>query len=76
MGTGDIILVSLREYQDDKGDVILKYTADEARQLKSVGELPESTVINEVSAQGEEGGFEFEDGDGSDSGSEVDVDAI
>ena len=28
MGAGDIILVSLREYQDDKGDVILKYSAD------------------------------------------------
>ena len=31
--TGDIILVSLREYQDEKGDVILKYSADEARSL-------------------------------------------
>ena len=40
VGAGDIILVSLRDYQDEKGDVILKYTADEARQLKSVGELP------------------------------------
>ena len=75
MGTGDIILVSLREYQDDKGDVILKYSSDEARQLKSVGELPESTVINEVSAQGDEGGFEFE-GTDDESGDEVDVDAI
>ena len=28
--------------QDDKGDVILKYTADEARQLKSSGQLPEN----------------------------------
>ncbi|EGY19772.1 eukaryotic translation initiation factor 1A [Verticillium dahliae VdLs.17] len=33
---GDIILLSLREYQDDKGDVILKYTADEARSLKAL----------------------------------------
>ena len=77
VGAGDIILVSLRDYQDDKGDVILKYTADEARQLKSVGELPESTVINEASAPGEgdEGGFEFEDGD-DESDDDVDVDAI
>ena len=28
---GDIILVSLREFQDGKGDIILKYNADEAR---------------------------------------------
>jgi translation initiation factor 1A len=37
---GDIVLVGLRDYQDAKADVILKYTADEARQLKSYGELP------------------------------------
>lgn len=39
---GDIVLVGLRDYQDDKADVILRYNADEARQLKSIGELPES----------------------------------
>jgi initiation factor 1A len=45
---GDIILVSLREFQDAKGDVILKYTADEARSLKAYGELPETAKINET----------------------------
>lgn len=34
-----IILLSLRDYQDDKGDVLIKYTADEARSLK-VRHLP------------------------------------
>lgn len=48
---GDIVLVSLREYQDDKGDVIYKYNADEARQLKQEGELPESAIINADVAQ-------------------------
>ena len=38
----DIILIGLRDYQDSKADVILKYTADEARNLKTYGELPES----------------------------------
>ena len=28
VAAGDIVLVSLREYQDEKGDVILKYSAD------------------------------------------------
>jgi initiation factor 1A len=28
---GDIILISLRDFQDDKADVIVKYTSDEAR---------------------------------------------
>ena len=45
---GDIILLSLRDYQDEKGDVILKYSADEARSLKAYGELPESAKINET----------------------------
>ena len=44
----DIILLSLRDYQDEKGDVILKYSADEARSLKAYGELPESAKINET----------------------------
>lgn len=75
MAAGDIILVSLRDFQDDKADVILKYTADEARALKAANELPESTVINDASAEaaaGEEG-FEF---GSDDSDSDVDVDAI
>ena len=28
---GDIVLLSLRDFQDGKADVIVKYTADEAR---------------------------------------------
>ena len=84
------MLVSLREYQDEKGDVILKYTADEARELKSRGEIPEHITINdaavEPAAGGEEaGGFEFGDASDSDSdegggggggGGALDVDAI
>jgi initiation factor 1A len=49
---GDIILLSLRDYQDEKGDVILKYTADEARNLKAYGELPENAKINETDTYG------------------------
>ena len=39
---GDIILIGLRDYQDAKADVILRYNPDEARNLKSYGELPET----------------------------------
>jgi len=51
INTGDIILLGLRDYQDTKADVILKYTNDEARNLKSYGELPESTKINEAQTE-------------------------
>ena len=45
---GDIILVGLRDYQDGKADVILKYSSDEARNLKAYGELPESGMLLSV----------------------------
>ena len=47
---GDIILISLRDFQDDKCDVILKYTPEEARNLKAYGELPENVKISETGA--------------------------
>eukprot|EP00958_Prasinococcus_capsulatus_P000192 scaffold14_cov380-Prasinococcus_capsulatus_cf.AAC.2 len=40
---GDIILVGLRDFQDEKADVIQKYMADEARSLKAYGELPDTS---------------------------------
>ncbi|PNS14835.1 eukaryotic translation initiation factor 1A [Sphaceloma murrayae] len=76
---GDIILLSLRDYQDEKGDVILKYSADEARTLKGYGELPESAKINETDTYGgdEEGiGFDFANDEDSESGGDVDIDDI
>jgi len=56
INAGDIILVGLRDYQDTKADVILKYTPDEARNLKSYGEFPESVKISDtVTFVGNEG---------------------
>merc|ERR1711931_300575 len=75
----DIILVGLRDYQDARADVILKYSADEARNLKSYGEFPETVKINETVSFGEEGiddDIEFDDvdseGSGSDEGDDID----
>ncbi|CEO94666.1 S1-like domain-containing protein [Plasmodiophora brassicae] len=63
--TGDIILLGLREFQDGKADCILKYTADEARTLKSMGELPDNARINETTVMGsdeeEECNFVFDE---------------
>jgi len=39
IGVGDLILISLREYEDDKADVVHKYSNDECRRLKKLGEL-------------------------------------
>lgn len=61
INTGDIILIGLRDYQDDKADVILKYNPDEARNLKACGQLPENAKLNEGGDEMDEGGVEFAD---------------
>ncbi|EMS65893.1 hypothetical protein CFC21_109887 [Triticum aestivum] len=70
IAAGDIVLVGLRDYQDDKADVILKYMNDEARLLKAYGELPDTLRLNEgVDVDGPEEGegdsdyIQFEDED-------------
>lgn len=66
---GDIVLVGKRDFQDEKVDIIHKYSADEARNLKQYGELPETARINEtavdlaMTADGEDDdiGIDFDD---------------
>ena len=66
IGVGDIILLGLREFQDQKADIILKYDGDEARSLKTYGELPDTVQINAGTEmlEGEEFGddnFDFDE---------------
>ena len=66
---GDIVLVSTRDFDETKCDIIHKYNPDEAIVLKGYGELPtnynlNATVIeiqNEQTDSIEDLGFEFED---------------
>ncbi|KAA6395931.1 MAG: putative Eukaryotic translation initiation factor 1A [Streblomastix strix] len=70
---GDIILVSLRDFQDDKGDVIVKYTAEEARRLKQFNQLPENVQITETEAGNDDGDDVADFGEDEE---DVDVDDI
>ncbi|KAE9550768.1 hypothetical protein FO519_006020 [Halicephalobus sp. NKZ332] len=54
-------LLGLRGYQDDKADVILKYSPEEARLLKNEGSLPESATLNEGGEDHDAGDVEFLD---------------
>ena len=63
-----MILLGLRDFQDSKADVILKYTGDEARSLKAYGEIPEGIKINEDTLMGGE--------EQDDIGIEFDIDEI
>ena len=77
INTTDVILIGLRDFQDDKADVILKYTSDEARQLKLKGEIPEHVNITDTSQFGQDTGgddiyfdeqFDEEEGGSDDEG--------
>ncbi|KAJ9441019.1 Eukaryotic translation initiation factor 1A [Diplonema papillatum] len=73
VSNGDIVLVGLRDFQDSKCDIILKYNADEAKRLKKQGEIPEHVKANEdEDAQGGADNVVFEV-DGSDEDSEGDM---
>lgn len=66
VNAGDIVLMGLRDFQDDKADVILKYTPEESRRLKQLGELPDNAKINETEptapgSDDEDCAFDFEE---------------
>ena len=61
-------MIGLREFGDDKADVISKYYDEEAKELKELGEIPEHVKINE-------GDFDFEE-DGNYDEEEKDEDDI
>jgi translation initiation factor 1A len=48
MNIGDFILVSIREFEEEKADVIQRYTPDEVERLKILGELPDTVKITNV----------------------------
>ncbi len=58
---GDVVLVSLREYEPDKGDIIHRYTHDEVRRLKKDGHLTLPTDDRKIQEDGpEDDGFDFD----------------
>uniref|UniRef100_A0A8C6QRQ9 S1-like domain-containing protein n=1 Tax=Nannospalax galili TaxID=1026970 RepID=A0A8C6QRQ9_NANGA len=66
------IVVGLRDYQDNKADLILKYDADEARSLKAYGKFPKHAKINENDTYGP-GDDEIQFDDTGDDGEGIDI---
>ena len=65
--------------QDARADVILKYSPEEARNLKFYGKFPETVKINETVTFGEEGfddDIEFDDVDSSEEENDLGVEGI
>jgi translation initiation factor 1A len=63
VNTGDVVVVSLREFQDDKCDIIYVYKQTEIKQLKKLGQIP--VDVSEESAEHKEAdtGFDFDEED-------------
>ena len=69
MGVGDIILISFRDFDPKKCDIIHKYNYDEALSLKSFGEIPNNInlhattldIFNNDKEDINDIAFEFED---------------
>jgi translation initiation factor 1A len=40
ISVGDVVLCGLRDFQDEKVDIIHKYTPEEVHNLKTMGEIP------------------------------------
>ena len=68
IANGDIILVSLRDFEPEKCDVVEKYKEKEVAKLKKAGEIPDSMVLPSAEAEEKEvnddyGDIVFEDQD-------------
>lgn len=46
---GDVVLLGLRSFEDDKSDIIHRYHPDEVRKLKARGEVPARLPLDEQS---------------------------
>lgn len=65
MKVGDIVLVSIRDFQKDKVDIIHKFNSNETRDLTKILEIPPFFLDDTISATStninDDVGFEFSD---------------
>ena len=60
----DVVLVSLRDFEDSKADIIYKYDLDEVTYLKKEKEIPENVKIHDDIEEAKDIGIDFvEEGD-------------
>lgn len=65
VGLDTIVLVGLRDYQDDKADIVHVYTKEQTSQLRNMKAIPSKISSNDDTAKDmdaqEETGFDFEE---------------
>jgi len=52
IAAGDCVIIALRDFNDDTGDIIYRYDSDEVRQLQKIGILPNTDSINALKGGG------------------------
>jgi translation initiation factor 1A len=62
----DIVLVSLRPFEDNKCDILFKYETKEVKRLKILGEIPDNVKIDEEEENEKDIGIDFTDGEEDD----------
>ena len=68
----DVVLVSLRDFEDSKADIIYKYDLDEVTYLKKEKEIPENVKIHDDIVETKDLGIDFvEEGDEEEEEEEV-----
>ena len=73
----DVVLVSLRDFEDDKCDVLLLYKSHEVVYLQKLGEIPSSiktTDKMEVDESNQDLGIDFGDDKDDDDNNKVEID--
>ena len=60
INVGDLVLIGLRSFEDDKADIIHRYTPEDVKLLKSYGEFGEEKD-SEVKKEAEECAFDFDE---------------
>lgn len=61
LAVGDILLAGLRDFQDSKCDILVRYSPEDKRYLQSINEIPTESELNNENSNEAEEGFTFED---------------
>jgi translation initiation factor 1A len=72
----DVIIVSLRSFDDSKCDILYVYNAREVKELKKLDEIPSDINVDENESKEVDIGFDIEEDDGYDGNKEIDIDKI
>ena len=75
----DIVLISLREFEQSKADIIYKYEIPEINFLKKENEIPDNIRLYDDVEESKDDGFDFVDNESDDDtkeNKEIDIDNI